>query len=208
MDKGDAGIEILGTIEKGDWVIGQGLVKLVSDHDSGETNFQDHLKLLKNDRKFAHPGLEHDRLLHAAYKHRGDQDPGCQTCIRNPFALVQRPPRNSKHMERFVFHQGKIASGNSVIKDGERRDMLSNVCRGVICVEMEAVGVDVSSMCLVIWGISNYSDSHKKDSWKLYATGNAAVFLKELLCKIKPIALQRKTANHRSQYPASQISIG
>ncbi|XP_014562137.1 hypothetical protein COCVIDRAFT_84659 [Bipolaris victoriae FI3] len=196
-DKGDAGIEILGTMEKGDWVIGQGLAKLVSDHGFGETNFQDHLKLLQNDPKFAHPGLEHDRLFHPTYKHRGDQDSGCQTCIRNPFALVQRPPRTSKHTERFIFHQGKIASGNSVIKDGERREKISNVCGGVLCVEMEAVGVDVSSKYLVIRGISDYSDSHKNDLWKLYAAGNAAVFSKELLSKIKPIALQHRMANYR-----------
>ncbi|KAG9196787.1 hypothetical protein G6514_004448 [Epicoccum nigrum] len=198
-DKGNTDPEILGTMEKGDWILGQGLAKLASDHESGGTNFQDHLKRLRNDSRFAHPGLEHGRLFRAAYKHHGEYGSGCEACSRNPFALVQRPPRSRKHIEGLIFHQGKIASGNSVIQDGERRDKVSEVCGGVLCVEMEAVGIDVSTKYLVIRGISDYANSHKNDRWKLYAAGNAAVFSKELLCKIKPIIVQRTTL--RTQFP-------
>lgn len=194
-DKGKADPEILGTMEKGDWVVGQGLARLASDHESGETNFQDHLRRLKDDSRFAHPGLEHDRLFHAASKHQGEYGSSCEICSRNPFALVRRPPRSIQHTKQLIFHQGRIASGNSVIQDGERRDKVSEICGGVLCVEMEAVGLDVIRKYLVIRGVSDYADSHKNDLWKLHAAGNAAVFAKELLCKIKPIVVQRTSAD-------------
>ncbi|KAJ8111002.1 hypothetical protein OPT61_g6296 [Boeremia exigua] len=195
-DRGDEDLEILGTMEKGDWIVGQGLAKLVSDHDSGETRFAEHLARLKSDGKFAHPGLEHDKLFHAAFKHQGEQQSSCETCSRNPFALVRRPRRASKHIEQFVFHQGRIASGNSVVRDGKRRDKISEICGGVLCVEMEAVGVDIHKKYLVIRGISDYADSHKSDFWQLHAAGNAAVFAKELLQKITPVVVQRTATDH------------
>ncbi|OAL47368.1 purine and uridine phosphorylase [Pyrenochaeta sp. DS3sAY3a] len=204
-DKGNTEPEILGTMEKGDWILGQGLAKLASDHESGESDFQDHMRRLKNDSRFAHPGLEHDRLFHNYIDHQGEYRSSCDNCSRNPFALVKRPPRTNKHKERFVFHQGKIASGNSVIKDGKRRDKVSEICGGVLCIEMEAVGVDVNRKYLVIRGISDYADSHKNDIWKLYAAGNAAVFSKELLCKIKPITLQHETATYPGEHSHSSI---
>lgn len=35
--------------------------------------------------------------------------------------------------------------------------------------------------CLVIRGISDYSDSHKNDRWQPYAAATAAAYAKELL---------------------------
>ncbi|KAF2014091.1 purine and uridine phosphorylase [Aaosphaeria arxii CBS 175.79] len=159
-DRGNTEPEILGTMEKGDWNLGQGLAKLASDHERGETNFQDHLRRLENAPGFAHPGLEYDRLFRDSVEHRGEYGSSCENCIRNPFALVARPPRTSVPKDDIIFHLGKIASGNSVIQNGKRRDKISQICGGVLCVEMEAVGVDVNRKYLVVRGISDYADSH------------------------------------------------
>jgi nucleoside phosphorylase len=91
-----------------------------------------------------------------------------------------------------VFHQGRIATGNAVIQDGEERDRIGRQCDGALCVEMEAAGVGVNRPCLVIRGISDYADSHKDDVWKSYAAGNAAAFARELLCKITPATVERE----------------
>lgn len=85
-----------------------------------------------------------------------------------------------------MFHRGRIASGNAVVRDGKHRDQIRDRCGGALCIEMEAAGVDAGGRCLVIRGISDYSDSHKNDAWQSYAAGNAAVFARELLCKISP----------------------
>ncbi|KAI6421839.1 hypothetical protein MCOR24_004162 [Pyricularia oryzae] len=79
-----------------------------------------------------------------------------------------------------------IATGNAVVKDGERRDQIRDQCNGALCIEMEAAGVDAGRPCLVIRGISDYADSHKGDVWRSYAAGNATVFARELLSKIPP----------------------
>ncbi|KAI6301919.1 hypothetical protein MCOR33_002643 [Pyricularia grisea] len=100
--------------------------------------------------------------------------------------LVQRPERTEEETTGFIFHRGRIATGNAVVKDGERRNQIRDQCNGALCIEMEAAGVDAGRPCLVIRGISDYADSHKGDVWRSYAAGNAAVFARELLSKIPP----------------------
>jgi nucleoside phosphorylase len=90
----------------------------------------------------------------------------------------------------FNFHLGSIASGGAVIQDGAKRDLESQRCNYARCFEMEAVGVNISSRCLVIRGIADYADPHKNDLWKYKAAGNAAMFAKELLLKINPGVLE------------------
>ncbi|KAH0371128.1 pfs domain-containing protein, partial [Aureobasidium melanogenum] len=57
---------------------------------------------------------------------------------------------------------------------------------GVLCFEMEAAGLMNNFPCLVIRGISDYSDSHKNDGWQRYAAATAAAFAKELLNHLAP----------------------
>ncbi|KAI6277284.1 hypothetical protein MCOR26_005229 [Pyricularia oryzae] len=106
--------------------------------------------------------------------------------LLNANQLVQRPERTGEEATGFIFHRGRIATGNAVVKDGERRDQIRDQCNGALCIEMEAAGVDAGRPCLVIRGISDYADSHKGDVWRSYAAGNAAVFARELLSKIPP----------------------
>ena len=65
--------------------------------------------------------------------------------------------------------------------DAVERDIISQALGGVLCFEMEAAGLMNNFPCLVIRGISDYSDSHKNDGWQRYAAATAAAFAKELL---------------------------
>jgi nucleoside phosphorylase len=78
-----------------------------------------------------------------------------------------------------VVHRGTIAAGELVIKNGELRDELARQY-GILCFEMEAAGALADFPCLVIRGISDYSDSHKNDRWHGYAAAAAAAYAREL----------------------------
>ncbi|KAF1954477.1 kinesin light chain [Byssothecium circinans] len=185
--KVDGQLEMVGTMQDPDWRLTSALGILVSDHDMGKTTFDDQrarLQRHKKKHKFAYPGAEHDKLFKAAYRHAGDYGSKCVTCDQNE--LVQRPQRAKEDQHTLVFHQGRIATGNAVIQDGELRDKISARCDGALCVEIEAAGVDANRRCLVIRGISDYADSHKSDMWRSYAASNAAAFTRELLCRVQP----------------------
>lgn len=177
------GFEITGTMDKPHTVILNALPLLRLRHDLGRSSFHDHMvKLQSHERlgnRFQHPGLKHDMLFKPTYTHVGGYTSNCASC--NTHELVDREPRKEGHEEIFVYHQGRIATGNSVIMDGEKRESISSQCGGALCVEMEAAGVEVNSRCLVIRGISDYADSHKSDLWRSYAAGKAAAFARELL---------------------------
>ncbi|KAK6351852.1 hypothetical protein TWF718_004997 [Orbilia javanica] len=79
-------------------------------------------------------------------------------------------------------HYGLIASGNSLIKSAEHRDMLNKKFDGkLLCVEMEAAGLMNDFPCLVIRGICDYADSSKNDAWQEHAAAVAAAVAKEIL---------------------------
>ncbi|KFA60077.1 hypothetical protein S40285_09261 [Stachybotrys chlorohalonatus IBT 40285] len=183
----DGQFEILGTIDKPDRVLLNALGKLASDHEMNRSTFQDHrerLLIQRHRRKFTYPGLHRDLLFQATYQHGGQHNDKCASC--DATQLVDRPARMEEDAASFIFHQGRIATGNAVVRDGKRRDQIRDQCSGALCIEMEAAGVDASRPCLVVRGISDYADSHKSDVWRLYAAGNAAVFARELLSKIPP----------------------
>jgi nucleoside phosphorylase len=129
-----------------------------------------------------YPGTNFDRLFVADYHHVND-NVTCDGCDHRK--AVSRKPRGSLYP---VIHYGNIASGNQVIKDGLTRDRLASKER-VICFEMEAAGLIDEFRCLVIRGISDYSDSHKNNVWQPYAAATAAAYAKELLLEIPPEAV-------------------
>ncbi|KAK3216159.1 hypothetical protein GRF29_8g2374682 [Pseudopithomyces chartarum] len=188
----DGLFEIRGTINRPDRVLLNGLGKLALDHDMDMSSFHEHRDRLinsKHKRKFAFPGLDKDQLYQASYKHTGVYGNRCAHC--DPSKVVDRPKRTEEDVQRLTFHQGRIASGNAVVQDGEYRDEIGRRCNGALCIEMEAAGVDASRAALVIRGISDYSDSHKGDAWRSYAAGNAAIFARELLSKIPPATVRK-----------------
>jgi nucleoside phosphorylase len=176
--------EMLGTMQNPDWRLINALGVLSSNHELGRTKFDQQLTRLRGRKKFAYPGRERDRLFKATHHHIGSYGSHCMHC--DPNELVRRPQRDEDDEHKLIFHCGRIATGTSVIQDGELRDRIRERCDGALCVEMEAAGVDVNRQCLVIRGISDYADSHKNDVWKSYAAGNAAAFTRELLCRIRP----------------------
>lgn len=193
----NGGFEMTGTMDKPHTVIRNALPSLKLDHDLGRSTFHQHMaKLQTHDRvghRFKHPGPEHDKLFQSHYKHVGNYGSNCDTCETHE--LVERKERDNNQKDLFVYHQGRIATGNSVIMDSERRDAINDLVGGALCIEMEAAGVEVNSRCLVIRGISDYADSHKSDLWRSYAAGKAAAFARELLGKIPVRDIKEKMAS-------------
>ena len=100
----------------------------------------------------------------------------------NKANTITRRTRNH-HNPRI--HYGNVASGNAVVKNAAERDRLAKR-DNVICFEMEAFGLMDDFPCLVIRGISDYSDSHKNYAWQSYASSVAAAYAKKLLHVIPP----------------------
>lgn len=140
----------------------------------------EHLKLLTQHPQNQRP--KEDRLFRSDAKHIGGPD--CSKCDAD--ALIIRQPRTSNRA--FEVFYGTVASANTVMKDAAQRDILANDPKtNALCFEMEAAGLMNDFPCMVIRGISNYSDSHKNDEWRQYAASTAAAYAKELLYVVKPV---------------------
>ncbi|KAI0491092.1 nucleoside phosphorylase domain-containing protein [Xylaria cf. heliscus] len=192
--------EILGAVDRPDRVLLNALEKLQSDVDLDQSTFHQHrekLRRLRHGSKFTFPGLEYERLFKADYQHVGSYNSACHNCDRT--RLVDRPARTEIDAANLIFHRGRIATGNSVVRDGEKRDRIRDQCDGAVCIEMEAAGIDANRPCLVIRGISDYADSHKDDIWRSYAAANAAIFARELLCKVPPSIVKERLACNEGQ---------
>ena len=146
--------------------------------------FDKNLKKLKDELGIQHPGLENDILFAADYEHtegQGENDPRCEACDRS--RLVQRVARQTT---KAIFHKGTILSGDFIMMNAQDRDLLSRMYHDAKVFEMEAAGIMATTHCLVIRGVSDYSDSHKSPTWKRYAAATAACFAGELLYEIQP----------------------
>jgi len=129
---------------------------------------------------YGFPSGHIDNLHRPEYVH----EKGTICAEHEPESLVQRKERLNRLTP--VIHYGTIASGNQVIGDATERDRISNSLGGVLCFETEAAGLMNDFPCLVIRGISDYSDTHKNDEWHDYAAATAAAFAKELLINLTP----------------------
>jgi nucleoside phosphorylase len=126
---------------------------------------------------FSCPGKQHDALYQSDYDHPATNKT-CTECDNR--RIVTRYPRRDDSVQ---VHYGLIASGNQVIKHAPTRDRLAKQLE-ILCFEMEAAGLMDQVPCLVIRGISDYSDSHKNTDWQGYAALTAAAYAKELLSVI------------------------
>jgi nucleoside phosphorylase len=123
------------------------------------------------------PGTKHDILFEADYDHVDGSD--CTRCDRA--WEIQRMPRKANGP---IIHYGTIASGDQLMRDSKKRDLYNKQYNGrILCFEMEAAGLMNSTPCLVIRGISDYADSHKREdhAWHGYAATAAAAFAKEFI---------------------------
>ncbi|KAG9255473.1 uncharacterized protein F5Z01DRAFT_653179 [Emericellopsis atlantica] len=138
-------------------------------------------------RDFCRPNLE-DRLFRETYRHSS----GTSTCDKCDFS--QQVPRSKRISKDPKVHYGAIASASHLMKDATKRDAIGKELQ-VMCFEMEAAGIVDTLPCLVIRGISDYSDSHKNDDWQKYAAATAASYARELLeeyrCRM-PVASRRE----------------
>ena len=82
-------------------------------------------------------------------------------------------------------HFGVVASTDSVMKSGQHRDAIvtrygaEGEC--IIAFEMEGAGVWDTLPTLVIKGVSDYADSHKRDEWQKFAAARAAACMKVIV---------------------------
>ncbi|KAF3930703.1 hypothetical protein ABW19_dt0208677 [Dactylella cylindrospora] len=125
-----------------------------------------------------------DNLYRSDYLHQGGET--CENCQND--GLLPRVPRSTRR--EVNVHYGTIASGNSVMQNAVRRDRYANDPElNILCFDMAAAGLMNNLQCLVIRGICDYSDSHKNDKWHNYAAAAAAAYARELLHRLRPIAL-------------------
>jgi nucleoside phosphorylase len=133
-------------------------------------------------KTYSKPAPETDVLFKASFTHPYDWQPCSASCLTHTTQVVQRPARDELEDDPQI-HYGLIASADRLMKDAMTRDHLAET-EGVLCFEMEAAGLMDRFPCVVIRGISDYSDTHKNDQWQGYAAASAAAYAKELLCVI------------------------
>jgi nucleoside phosphorylase len=131
--------------------------------------------------KFRRPDAGTDILYRSEYVHVGGST--CKDCSEE--MTVIREPREH---ERVVLHYGKIASNNVMIKDGMYRDKVSTELGGILCFEIEAVGLTSNLPYLIIKGVCDYADSHRNSDWQVYAAITAAACAKKILALISTIS--------------------
>ncbi|KAI1330273.1 ankyrin repeat protein [Xylariaceae sp. FL0255] len=150
------------------------------------------------------PPTDMDRL------HRPDalHDETCvHSCGDDPSKLVSRRTRSATEDDP-VIHYGLIASANSLMKDASIRDRFSTDYN-VLCFDMEAAGLMDQLPFLVVRGICDYSDTHKKKQWQGYAAMTAAAYTKDLLSKIAPnqVEAEKKLSDILSDVSGAVSSI-
>ena len=181
----DGRLERMGFLNKPPQLLLRAITKIQANHDLSGNHIPKLLSDVKSRwptvaDKYAYRGNAEDLLFLADYEHQDRKDT-CHICDRGK--LVNRLPRDTKPK----IHYGPIASANQVMKHAATRDRLANEL-GIICFEMEAAGLMDNFPCLVIRGISDYSDSHNHYPWQNYAAATAAAYSKELLLAIPPTA--------------------
>ncbi|RDA90315.1 hypothetical protein CP533_0394 [Ophiocordyceps camponoti-saundersi (nom. inval.)] len=138
-----------------------------------------HINKLAEDpaMKVKYPGVQHDLLFESTYRHLS-VDITCEDCGCSG-QLVYRS-RLKEEMPQPAVHFGLLASGDSVMMDGEERDSMARQ-ENIIGFEMEGAGVWDRFPCIVIKGACDYADSHKPMGWQKYAAATAAACAKAFL---------------------------
>lgn len=142
--------------------------------------------------EYSRPSEDRDGLFTPEYNHRGSTCSCSQLCDDEQTSLVLRQPR-AKPKDDLAVHYGLIASADQPMRDSRVRDKLAAE-ESVLCFETGAAGLLQHFPCLVIRGISSYSDSHNNQEWQGYAAMAAAAYAKDLLLHISPqkVEVERK----------------
>ncbi|KAF5573450.1 pfs domain-containing protein [Fusarium pseudoanthophilum] len=167
----------------------------------------EHQTTLSNMLEVMNPGVEDDILFESTYSHRHHPPSSCNICIGDsgdPTGMICERSRSATckdlncDIARSIprkrqikapesqgklypaVHFGKLGSGDKVMKSGEDRDRIA-CSEGIIAFEMEGAGAWDTLPCVIIKGISDYSDSHKDKRWQVYAASTAASCAKAFL---------------------------
>ncbi len=153
--------------------------------------------------KYKYPGADEDELFQAEYRHRHRRSDCCNAEITCEVALssscdeigceegyiLERDGVNEKRKleeedslkaQEPAIYIGSVASGDTVMKSGEDRDRIAKE-EGILAFEMEGAGVWDEIPCIVIKGVCDYADSHKRKKWQDFAAATAASATKALL---------------------------
>ena len=159
------------------------LAAMKANHLLNSTRLPDYLIYLEASQSNPHlkyPGTKNDLLFEADYDHAGGSD--CTSCDKA--REIKREPREFNGP---IIHYGTIASANQLMRNSKKRDSYNKDYDGrILCFEMEVAGLMNSTPCLVIQGISDYADSHKREdhAWHGYAAAASAAFAKEFINNI------------------------
>ncbi|OAP56890.1 hypothetical protein AYL99_09002 [Fonsecaea erecta] len=159
------------------------------------------------------PARENDVLYHSSYVHQHHPPEACecseedQICVKAlqtncedlGCETVKRVTRHrlGNAMTEPIVHFGVTGSGNTVMKSGRHRDQVAKV-DGIIAFEMEGAGVWDYFPSIVIKGVCDYADSHKRKGWQRYAAATAASCMKAFLMEWAP--------RERSSSPVNEIN--
>lgn len=137
------------------------------------------------------PGVERDQLFSPDYPH-DPVDCICaeSTCQDN--TIVARRREISLHLQTTSVHFGLVASGDTVMKSAKQRDKVSRN-EDIIAFETESAGVWDNLPCIVVKGVSVYSDGHKSKDWQFFAAASAAACVRAILDEI-PVPLPKPPA--------------
>ncbi|GLA60118.1 hypothetical protein AtubIFM54640_011549 [Aspergillus tubingensis] len=151
-----------------------------------------------------YPGVEQDELYEPSYQHKHRGSTSCIKCADSTNTtvcgevfdlschelgcgkenLVKRKRLQAAltqgHTPSPAIHLGLIASGDTVMKSGQDRDLIAER-HNVIAFEMEGAGVWDNLPCLVVKGVCDYADSHKNKVWQRYAAATGAACMKALV---------------------------
>ncbi|KAI5359883.1 putative nucleoside phosphorylase domain-containing protein [Septoria linicola] len=196
------GFRATGHLDKPPRALLDALTSVKTRHERPKRNFvKSHLSRIitdMDDESWEYQGQEHDILFDANYDHVAGTDNACddeQASVQcDLLRAVQRKPRRVP--EKPIIHYGTIASGDAVMKNGHERDRIGKAF-GALCFEMEAAGLEDNFPCIVIRGIRDHSDSHKRKNWQRYSAASAAAFARELLENITPQNLEVAEAYSR-----------
>ncbi|TIA07715.1 purine and uridine phosphorylase [Aureobasidium pullulans] len=188
------GLHRKGHLDKPPKALLSAITSLREKHVWVEPEFPQHLTaILSNHRmakRFGFQGAQHDILFESNSFHPRNLN-DCDHCV-STFPVVQRADREDDTPRVFY---GTILSGDMVMKNGQERDRIA-AAENAICFEMEAAGLMNDFPCLVIRGISDYSDSHKNDRWQPYAAATAAAYAKELLIALSKQEVDELEKHH------------
>lgn len=148
-------------------------------------------ELCRKSDKAQYPGVEHDRLFAASYRHmhrketsqhdclcfssQSNSNVVCNEALRSSCDVlgcdVDAPESLSRCM-RFaagvptpLVHIGTIGA-TTVMKSGVHRDIMASE-DNIIAFEMEGAGVWEDLPCVIIKGVCDYADSHKKKNGRV-----------------------------------------